>query len=145
MFNSLTKKMVDFVNRETGQPETVTTVDDCKALTVSERMTIFAKSVKLTHDIGSKWIEGRTKRYFTGERGAVNMNAILIMALMAAVCFIVLANLWPSMQTANTTIQANTATDVGTTTSKTVFGLLLWIIPLGIGIALIIRVLKHDE
>jgi hypothetical protein len=144
MLNTLTKKMVDFIKKETGQSETVTTVDDCKALTVSERMTIFATSIKLTHDIGSKWIERKTQRYFTGERGAVNMNALLVMALMAAVVFIVLANLWPSMQTANTTIQANTATDVGTTTSKTVFGLLLWIIPLGIGIALIVRVLHHE-
>lgn len=144
MLNTLTKKMVDFVNKETGQPETVTTVKDCKVLTVSERMTIFATTVKLTHDIGSKWIEGKTKRYFTGERGEVNMNALLVMALMAAVVFIVLANLWPSMQSANTTIQANTATDTGTVTSKTIFGLLLWIIPLGIGIALVIRVLHHE-
>jgi uncharacterized membrane protein YdbT with pleckstrin-like domain len=90
------------------------------------------------HNLGEEWLSLRQ------QKGAINMNAILIMALMGAVCFIVLANLWPSMQTANTTIQANTATDVGTTTSKTVFGLLLWIIPLGIGIALIIRVLKHD-
>ena len=89
-------------------------------------------------------LEFMSKKGMLRQRGAVNMNAILIMALMAAVCFIVLANLWPSMQTANTTIQANTATDVGTSTSKTVFGLLLWMIPLGIGIALIIRVLKNE-
>lgn len=89
-----------------------------------------------TRQLGLDWMKSHSK-------GEVNVNAILVLALMAAVIFIVLANLWPSMQTANTTIQANTATDVGTTTSKTVFGLLLWIIPLGIGVALIIRVLRH--
>jgi hypothetical protein len=50
------------------------------------------------------------------------------------------------MQAANATIQENTATDAGTVTSKTIFGLLLWIIPLGIGLALLIRVLTgHND
>ena len=76
------------------------------------------------------------------EKGEINMTAILVMAVLASVTFIVIANMWGSMQTANATIQANTATDVGTVTSKSMFGLLLWIIPLGLGIALLIKVLR---
>ena len=121
-------------------------VDVCKSLTVKERMEIFANTVKYTHDMGERWIEGKTRRIFVNEEGAVSMNAILIMAVLAAVIFIVLANLFPAMQAANATIQDNTATDAGTVTSKTIFGLLLWIIPLGIGLALLIRVLTgHND
>jgi hypothetical protein len=121
-------------------------VDVCKSLTVKERMEIFATTVKYTHDMGERWIETKTRRIFVNEEGEVSMNAILIMAVLAAVIFIVLANLFPAMQAANATIQANTATDAGTVTSKTIFGLLLWIIPLGIGLALLIRVLTgHND
>jgi len=121
-------------------------VDVCKSLTVEERMEIFAATVKYTHDMGERWIETKTRRIFVNEEGAVSMNAILIMAVLAAVIFIVLANLFPAMQAANATIQDNTATDAGTVTSKTIFGLLLWIIPLGIGLALLIRVLTgHND
>jgi hypothetical protein len=88
--------------------------------------------------------------------GSVNVNGILLLAVMAAVVFIVLTNLWPSMQTAQGLVETTykyvggnstttTVTDVASQTSHTMFGLLLWMLPLGIGIALLIRVLKHDK
>ena len=77
-------------------------------------------------------------------RGGVNVTAILVLAVMASVSFIVLANLWPSMQTAYTAI-STTSGDVAANTSHTMFGLLLWIIPLGIGVALLIKVLHSHE
>lgn len=78
------------------------------------------------------------------QRGEVNITAILVLAVMASVAFIVLANLWPSMQTAYTAI-STTSGDVAANTSHTMFGLLLWIIPLGIGVALLIKVLRSHE
>jgi hypothetical protein len=86
--------------------------------------------------------EGYSK---VSQKGMASVNALLGIAMVAAVIFIVLANLWPTMQTANTSIQASTATDAGTTTSKTIFNLLLWIIPLGIGLALILRLVKTGK
>lgn len=82
---------------------------------------------------------------YKSQRGEINVNAILVLAVLASVTFIVLANMWGTMQTANAVIQANTATDPGTVTSKSMFGLLLWIIPLGIGLALLIRIMKSHE
>jgi flagellar biosynthesis protein FlhB len=89
--------------------------------------------------------EAIAKEWLSNQSGIANINSLLSISMVAAILFILLANLWPSMQTANTTIQANTATDAGTTTSKTIFGLLLWIIPIGIGIALITRLLKQGK
>jgi hypothetical protein len=81
-----------------------------------------------------------------GETGAVNITALLVVILLACVCFIILANMIGPMSTANATVQALTATDAGTVNTKMIVGLLLWIIPLGLGIALLIRVLKsHDS
>jgi hypothetical protein len=76
--------------------------------------------------------------------GATSVNGILVLAVMASVTFIVLANLWPSMQTAYTAI-STTSGNVAANTSNTMFGLLLWIIPLGIGLALLIRIFSHKE
>ena len=90
------------------------------------------------------------------QTGAVNVTAILVLAVMASVAFIVLANMWPSMQTAQQAIvttykyvgtnsTTTTVTDAASQTSNTMFGLLLWIIPLGVGIALLIKVLRGHE
>jgi hypothetical protein len=96
--------------------------------------------------MGLAWLAARPalKSLVLRENGDINVNAILVMAVLASVTFIVLANLWSPMSTANATIQAATATDTGTVVSKTIFGLLLWIIPLGIGLALLIRVLRKN-
>lgn len=81
---------------------------------------------------------------FDPQTGEVNMTALLVVAVLASVTFIVIANLWPSMQTAYIGI-STTSGDVASNTSHTMFGLLLWIIPLGLGIALLIKVLKSHE
>lgn len=99
-----------------------------------------------------KWFNDLTHN----QAGEINVTAILVLAVMAAVTFIVLANMWPSMQTASSVVTTTykyvgtdatttTVTDTAMQTSKTMFGLLLWIIPLGIGIALLIKVLRSHE
>ena len=91
-----------------------------------------------------RWIRKEIDKSTIGERGEVHMTALLVVAVLASVTFIVIANLWPSMQTAYIGI-STTSGDVASNTSHTMFGLLLWIIPLGLGIALLIKVLKSHE
>ena len=90
------------------------------------------------------WIQKELLNAKVGETGEVNMTALLVVAVMASVTFIVIANLWPSMQTAYTSI-STTSGDVASNTSHTMFGLLLWLIPLGLGIALLVKVIKSHE
>ena len=90
------------------------------------------------------WSWKTLARFNAARRGEVNMTALLVVAVLASVTFIVIANLWPSMQTAYIGI-STTSGDVASNTSHTMFGLLLWIIPLGLGIALLIKVLKSHE
>ena len=83
------------------------------------------------------------KLFKTAQRGVINMEAILITVVLAAIAFVVLDVMFAGpMTTSNTTVQALTGTDSGTTTGKTMMGLLYWLIPLGLGIALLITVLK---
>jgi hypothetical protein len=77
------------------------------------------------------------------ERGEINITALLVVILLACVAFIVLAQMIGPMSTANATVQAMTATDSGTVNTKMVLGLLMWLIPLGLGIALIVHVIKN--
>ena len=91
---------------------------------------------------------GYLARFLLAQRGAVGNSAItglFITAMMAFVLYIVISNFWPSAQTANTAIQANTATDAGTTTSKTFFNIGLWIIPVGIFVALFVMLIKKVQ
>jgi glucan phosphoethanolaminetransferase (alkaline phosphatase superfamily) len=83
------------------------------------------------------------KLFKTAQRGIINMEAILITVVLAAIAFVVLDVMFAGpMTTSNTSVQALTGTDSGTTTGKTMMGLLYWLIPLGLGIALLITVLK---
>ena len=83
------------------------------------------------------------KLFKTAQRGVINMEGILIAIVLAAIAFVVLDVMFAGpMTTSNTTVQALTGTDSGTTTGKTMMGLLYWLIPLGLGIALLITVLK---
>lgn len=88
------------------------------------------------------------KLFRTAQRGVINMEAILITVVLAAIAFVVLDVMFAGpMTTSNTSVQALTGTDSGTTTGKTMMGLLYWLIPLGLGIALLITVLKarHED
>ena len=83
------------------------------------------------------------KLFKTAQRGVINMEGILIAIVLAAIAFVVLDVMFAGpMTTSNTSVQALTGTDSGTTTGKTMMGLLYWLIPLGLGIALLITVLK---
>lgn len=83
------------------------------------------------------------KLFKTAQRGIINMEAILITVVLAAIAFVVLDVMFAGpMTTSNASVQALTGTDSGTTTGKTMMGLLYWLIPLGLGIALLITVLK---
>lgn len=76
-------------------------------------------------------------------RGAVNIEAVLITVVLAAVAFVVIDIMFAGpMTTSNAAVQALTATDSGTTTGKTIMGLLYWLIPLGLGVALLVAVLR---
>jgi glucan phosphoethanolaminetransferase (alkaline phosphatase superfamily) len=86
------------------------------------------------------------KLFKTAQRGAINMEAILVTVVLAAIAFVVLDVMFAGpMTTSNASVQALTGTDSGTTTGKTMMGLLYWLIPLGLGIALLITVLKSRK
>jgi glucan phosphoethanolaminetransferase (alkaline phosphatase superfamily) len=87
------------------------------------------------------------KLFKTAQRGAINMEGILITVVLAAIAFVVLDTMFAGpMTTSNASVQALSGTDSGTTTGKTMMGLLYWLIPLGLGIALLISVIKaHKE
>jgi len=88
------------------------------------------------------------KKLFKTARGVINMEAILITVVLAAIAFVVLDVMFAGpMTTSNASVQALTGTDSGTTTGKTMMGLMYWLIPLGLGIALLITVLKarHED
>jgi hypothetical protein len=93
------------------------------------------------------WLQIRSnlRHAWAGSKGAVGTGGIVglfVVGMMAFILYIVVANFWPSAQTANTAIQANTATDSGTVVSKTMFSLGLWIIPVGIFITLFILLIR---
>jgi hypothetical protein len=77
-----------------------------------------------------------------GAVGTAQITGLFITGMLAFVLYIVIANFWPTAQTANTAIQANTATDAGTTTSKTFFNIGLWLIVVGVFVALFVMLIK---
>jgi cytochrome c biogenesis factor len=78
-----------------------------------------------------------------GAVGTAAITGLFITGILAFVLYIVIANFWPSAAAANAAIQAATATDVGTTTSKTFFSMGLWFIVIGVFIALFILLISH--
>lgn len=86
-------------------------------------------------------MKAQLRSVWSQEKGIAAQGAMVglfVTGMLAFILYIVIANFWPSAQEVNTTIQANTATDAGTTTSKTFFSMGLWLIPVGIFVALFI-------
>jgi hypothetical protein len=140
------------VKTEIKETTKETTQYDNTKLTTKEKMEIFAKSVVVAKNNTSHWAETKFGRIFapvaepqTGAISTAAAEAILITIVLASVSFIVLAQMFGIMQTSNATIQANTATDAGTSTGKLIFNLLLWLIPLGCGLALLIMVIRNES
>jgi hypothetical protein len=77
-----------------------------------------------------------------GATGAGAITGLFIVGMMAFILYIVIANFFPSAQTANTSIQSSTLTDTGTVTSKVFFAMGLWLIPVGIFVALFVLLIN---
>jgi hypothetical protein len=93
------------------------------------------------------WAMPKVLALYSGEKGALNTSAILaviILIVLAPIGYVILTTMFAGpMSTGNATVQALTATDAGTVTGKSIMGMLFWVIAIGLGIALLVTVLRH--
>ena len=93
--------------------------------------------------IATSRVMGIFKGHMAGFAATNAIIGLFVFAVLAVVLYLFMGSMQPVLQTANTAIQAETATDAGTTTSKTFFTLGMWVIIAVVFIALIIIGFRH--
>lgn len=77
------------------------------------------------------------------QRGAFGIGAVISVTIGIVVIGALVVALWPTITGTNTSIQALTQTDAGTTTMKAIWPIALIVIGVGIGAGLIIWAARH--
>lgn len=114
-------------------------LDKCAVLNLEGNAYLAEWAVKTRRGLMTVLINQVGKASFGGVEG------LLTLAIVGFVIILLLYQLFPSLSTANQVVQTMTETDQGTVTSKVIFGLMLWLFPLGIAIALVLRIFKFGN